>query len=99
MPSLENLHRNFQDQPFVLLGINVREDVDTVMKFVRSDGLTFTNLLDKDGMVSSQFGIMSTPTKVLIDPEGNLIGTALGYRKWDSEDVRMLVNRLISRKG
>ncbi len=98
MPSLENLHQHFKDKPFVILAISMQEEIDTVIKHVRKNDLSYTNLLDKDGMVSMQFRVRSTPTKLLIDTEGNLIGMALGYRKWDSEEMKRLVQVLISEK-
>jgi len=97
LPSLENLHQYFKEEPFVILAISIKEERDTVKKQVRSKGLSFTNLLDHDGMVSAQFGVRSTPTKLLFDREGKLIGAALGYRKWDKDEVKSLIKKLISK--
>ena len=69
------------------------------MEHVRDNGLSFTNLLDQDGMVSAQFGVRSTPTKILLDKEGNLTGMALGYKKWDKEEMKSLIRMLISKKN
>ena len=99
MPSLENLHQYFKDEPFVILAISIQEDKDTVLKHVSDNGLSFTKLLDNDGMVSAQFGVRSTPTKILLDKEGDLTGMALGYRKWDSEEMKSLISMLISKKS
>jgi thioredoxin-related protein len=99
LPSLENLHQYFKDEPFVILAISIQEDKDTVLKHVSDNGLSFTNLLDNDGMVSAQFGVRSTPTKILLDKEGDLTGMALGYRKWDSEEMKSLISMLISKKS
>lgn len=99
MPSLERLHQSFKGEPFVLVGIDISEERGTVLNFVRSSGLSFTNLLDTDGKVSTQYSVRSTPTKVLIGPEGNLVGMSLGYREWDTEEVKSLIRMLISKKG
>ena len=96
MPSLENLHQFFNGEPFVIIAISIQEERDTVMKHVRSNGLSYTNLLDHDGMVSAQFGVRSTPAKLLLDKEGNLAGMALGYRKWDKEEIKSLISMMIS---
>ncbi len=98
MPSLERLHQSFKGEPFVLLGIDIEEDRDTVLNHVRKNNLSFTNLLDKDGKVSTQYGVRSTPTKVLIDPEGNLAGMSLGYREWDTDEMKSLIRMIISKK-
>jgi len=97
LPSLENLHQYFKDEPFVIIAISIQEDKDTVMKYVSENGISFINLLDHDGMVSAQLGVRSTPTKILLDKEGNLTGMALGYRKWDKEEMKSLISMLINK--
>jgi thioredoxin-related protein len=97
LPSLENLHQYFKNEPFVIIAISIQEERDTVLKHVSENGISFTNLLDHDGMVSAQFGVRSTPTKILLDKEGNLTGMALGYRKWDKEEMKSLIRMLINK--
>jgi hypothetical protein len=95
LPSLERLYRGFKEEPFVILGIDVQEDRDIVLKYVRDNSLSYPNLIDEDGMVSMQYKVSSTPTKWLVDTEGNLVGMALGYRRWDVEEMRSLIQALI----
>ncbi|RJQ22388.1 MAG: TlpA family protein disulfide reductase [Nitrospiraceae bacterium] len=99
MPSLERLHQHFRGEPFVVLGIDTGEEKDKVLSFVRDSGLTFTTLLDEDGEVSARYGVRSTPAKILIDTEGNVVGAALGYKDWDSDEVHELIRLLISKKS
>ena len=98
MPSLERLHQSFKGEPFVLIGIDIEEDRETVLNYARKNNLSFPNLLDSDGKVSAQYGVRSTPTKVLIDPEGNLAGMSLGYREWDTDEIKSLIRMIISKK-
>lgn len=98
MPSLERLQQSFKGEPFVLLGIDIEEDRDTVLNHALKNNLSFTNLLDKDGKVSAQYGVRSTPTKVLIDTEGNLVGMSLGYREWDTDEMKSLIRMIIEKK-
>jgi len=98
LPSLENLHQEFKDSPFVILGIDIKESKDAVLKSVRKNGVSYTNLLDTDGQVSAQFGVSSTPMKFLIDRQGNLVTAAMGYRDWGSDDFKSLIQALINSK-
>jgi cytochrome c biogenesis protein CcmG/thiol:disulfide interchange protein DsbE len=95
LPSLENLHQEFRGRPFALVAINLKEGRDAVLNLVRSEGITYTNLLDEDGKVSAAYGVSSTPMKFLIDAKGDLIAAALGYREWDGNDAIALINALI----
>jgi peroxiredoxin len=96
LPSLENLHQNFKDKPFSLLAIDVGEKKETVLRFVEKNKLSFTFLLDKDGQVSAQYGVRSHPMKFLIDRNGKLIGVSRGYREWDTEAMKSLIQQLIN---
>ena len=96
MPSLEDLHQQFKDDPFVILAIDIKESRDDVLKSVRRNGLSYTNLLDSEGQVSAQYGVSSTPMKFLIDRQGNLVTAAMGYRDWGSDDFKSLIQSLIN---
>jgi peroxiredoxin len=96
LPSLESLHQQFKDLPFVMLAIDIKESKDAVLKSVRKNGLSYTNLLDTDGQVSAQFGVSSTPMKFLIDKQGNIVTAAMGYRDWASDDFKSLIQALIN---
>ena len=95
MPSLENLHQYFKGKPFAIIAIDLEEKRETVLKSVRSHGLTYLNLLDTDGKTGALYGVNSTPTKYLIDAEGNMTGAALGYKEWDNEEIKSLIQTMI----
>jgi thioredoxin-related protein len=95
LPSLEKLHQQFKGRNFVLIGIDINEKRETVLKSVRRNGLSFINLLDSDGQVASMYGVNSTPAKFLIDKEGNMIGAALGYRDWEQDEFIALIEELM----
>ena len=96
MPSLESLHQEFKGQNFSLIGIDLNESKDTVLRYVRKNGLSFTNLLDSDGQVAMLYGVTSTPVKFLIDKEGNMVGAALGYRNWEQDEFKTLIKELMN---
>lgn len=95
MPSLENLNRHFSGKPFAILAVDLREKSSTVRRYVRDHGLTYTNLIDTEGDVGSAYGVSSTPVKFLIDADGNMVGAAMGYREWDSDEIKALISTLL----
>jgi len=96
LPSLERLHKQFNGDKFVILAIDVGEKKDTVKSFIEKNGYSFLNILDKDRQVSAQYGVRSHPMKFIIDKKGNLIGTARGFREWDSNEMKDLIRLLIN---
>lgn len=96
MPSLKRLNEEFKDENFALITIDIQESRDTVAKYVSENGLDFINLLDPEGGVSQDYGVRSTPAKFIIDRDGNMVGATLGYKEWDTDEVKELIRKLIS---
>ena len=78
------------------MAIDLRESISTVRNFVRDNDLTYMNLIDETGKVSELYGVSSTPIKFFIDANGNTVGAALGYKKWDSDEVKSLIEQLMN---
>ena len=75
------------------------ESKNIVKDFWQQENVTLEVLLDKFGKVSAQYNVRSHPVKFLIDGQGKLMATGLGYRDWDSEEMNKLVNILIQKTG
>lgn len=95
MPSLENLHQHFKGEEFVLLSIDVGEKIPVVSRFAKDKGLSFGMLVDEDSSVTARYGVRSHPMKFLIEKNGDLRGVAMGYREWDSDEMKSLVRKLM----
>ncbi len=95
MPSLENLRNTLSGEHFEVLAIDVGEDRIMVEGFIKKNGYTFPVLLDSDGKVSNLYDVRSHPRTFLISPAGRVIGIAVGYRKWDTEAMLMLMRKLL----
>ena len=96
MPSLERLHQRYKGKNFSIIAIDIEESKDTVLKFVLKNRLSYINLLDTDGKVSAMYGVRSTPMKMLIGKDGNLVAVALGYRDWDKDEFIQLIDMLVN---
>jgi hypothetical protein len=99
LPSLENLRSIFKDEQFALITIDVQEERDIVEDFIKKAGYSFAVYLDSDGDVTSLYNVRGHPQSFLIDPAGEVIGFAEGFRQWDSEAMIALFRSLINPKG
>ena len=95
MPAMEKLWQKFREEEFVILAVDVREGKEKVSSFVKENGLTFPVLLDSRGGVANTYGIRAIPTTYLLDPEGRIVGKALGARNWASQDAFKLIEQLL----
>ena len=70
MPDLEAFFRTHADGGFILLGINVGEEKETVAQFVDMFHLTFPIWLDPDESTLRSLNSFSLPYSIVIDREG-----------------------------
>jgi peroxiredoxin len=72
MPTFQSFYDIYQDQNFVVLGINFDEPGDTVRQFAQEMGISFPLLLDPDGEVQSLYNVRGYPSSVFIRPDGTI---------------------------
>jgi peroxiredoxin len=97
LPStIEQVHQEFNQKGLTVLAVNMQENRDRVAKWVEEKKVTSLILLDADGAVAQLYGVTGTPTVVLIDRQGQLIGRAVGSREWLREKGRGLFEALLA---
>jgi peroxiredoxin len=78
LKQLQELSREFGERGLVALGINEREDQDTVAEFAKQNELTYRMLLDEGG-VARAFGVNGVPDLWVIDRKGVARARFIGY--------------------
>jgi peroxiredoxin len=96
LPStIETLHRLHAGQGLAVWAVNIKEPRSHVSQWVKERGLTMPVLLDTDGAVSQAYRVTGTPTVVLVDRRGRLVGRAVGTRDWLGEKGHALLQALL----
>ena len=71
MPELDAAYATYQEQNLAILAVNREESPDTIRPYFYDEmGLTFTPVLDEDGLVANLYGILVMPTTFFINPDG-----------------------------
>jgi peroxiredoxin len=76
MPHLEKeVWQRFKDQDFILIGIDLKEDEQTVRKFIESTAITYPIAMDKDGTIFEKFTIekAGVTRNIVIDKNGQIV--------------------------
>ena len=79
----------------MVLGINMKESPQAVNAYIAKHRLTFPHLLDGEAKVASMLAVPATPTTLLSDRAGQVVGGGLGYRDWASPAAQQLVESLL----
>ena len=79
MPQLDKLYQRYRSSGFVLLGVNVDDDVRKAGDVAAKLGVTFPVLLDTDKAVSKLYDLSTMPSTVIIDRDGKVRYLHRGY--------------------
>jgi peroxiredoxin len=87
-PFLERLHKHYGGDAVTFLGISQDGARDT-KDFAKEFGVTFPMLLDdeKGYIVSNAYGLTNVPTIFLIDTDGTVKVSSVGFDKKDLETI------------
>lgn len=96
MPALERLHREHAAHGLSVVGVNARENTQTVRRYARDLDLTFPLVLDPKGAINGLYGVVGLPTTFLIGRDGRAVALAVGPRAWGSAPARTLIDTLLS---
>lgn len=87
MPAFERLRRQLDPERFALMTITTDLQREGIKQFLANLHVQVPVLFDEDQVVSQAYLVRALPTTVFIDPQGMLIGRAVGPRDWDAPNV------------
>jgi len=67
-----------KDLPVITIAMNSGSDLE-VEAFLKEKQLDFLALADDDGTIASRYGVTGVPTSFIIDSNGNIAFTEVGY--------------------
>ncbi len=87
-PFLERLYNRYGGDGVTFLGIS-QDDAKSSNKFAKEYGVTFPILIDDENgyVVSNAYGLTSVPTIFLIDTDGTVKVSCMGFDKKDLETI------------
>lgn len=87
MPALGRLRQQLDPERFALLTITTDLQREAIKQFLANLKVQLPVLFDEDHDVSHAYLVRALPTTIFIDPQGTLIGRAVGPRDWDAPTV------------
>ena len=77
IPKLKFLFETYKNKNFEIIGI-ANDEVEKVRRFVNTNEIKWPQIVEsKDKSIIADYNIISYPTNILIDPEGNIIERGL----------------------
>jgi peroxiredoxin len=99
LPSeIESLHREFGGRGLVIWAISFREPLERVADWLKQHPVSTEVLVDPESSAAEAYRATGTPTFVLIDRAGQLVGRGVGPRDWTGDRGRALMRALLSER-
>ena len=87
MPDLEKAYQIMGSKKLIVLAVGMGEDKSSISKFAEKHDFTFPMIADSSLEIARLYGVENIPITYLINPEGVIIGRALGIRDWASPEL------------
>jgi len=88
-PFIERLYQRFKGPNISIVGIS-QNGAEKTLNFNKEYGVTFAVLLDEESkgyVVSNAYGLTNVPTILLVDTDGSVIVSSMGFVKKDLETI------------
>jgi len=97
MPSMETIHKRYQDKGFVVLAVSSDEGGKSdIQPFLDKLDISFPVLIDADKEVSTVYGAVNLPLSFILNREGQVIAGSEGAREWASKEAISVLDELLA---
>lgn len=97
-PWMNDLQKQYGKQGLKIIAVNLDKDRSDVESFLTATPPGFTIAYDPDGTVAERYGVQGMPSSYLIDRNGNLRGTHIGFRDKDKAELEQKIIQLLEGK-
>ncbi len=101
IPHLNKLSLRFQEEEFLLLGINVDrfKSISSLKRFVKQYEINYPVLADKSGKVAARYRAFALPTSFLTNEEGRIAKRILGNSPTLQKELEEEIEKLLNEKS
>jgi len=94
---LNELYKEIGDSLFTLVAVSIDNPkaISKIRSIVKARKWKFPILLDSDKKVKKRYKVIGLPTLYVINSEGNIVWTRMGYHPSQRDELRKLLMELI----
>jgi peroxiredoxin len=98
LPRLQPLYETYADQGFTVVVVDGKRQTELATAFIDKHSLTYPALEDGEGdaeVASSVFKVQAYPTSFLVDREGRVMFSHLGFEPGDEDKIAEEIESLL----
>lgn len=98
LPAMNEIRQEFRKKGFEVIAINLDEERDEAMAFLKEFPVAYPTARDTSGKVPEAYGLVGMPTAYLVDKKGNVQLVHEGFKKSDIEELKQKITTLLRQK-
>ncbi|MDH3728888.1 MAG: TlpA family protein disulfide reductase [Myxococcales bacterium] len=96
MPVLEALHKKYESQGLVVVGVNIDNSDKKMNNFLKATPVTFRQVRDKKLQIASRYEPSTMPSSYFIGRDGKIRHVHEGFRKNDAGKLEARIKELLA---
>ena len=101
LPRLQPLFAKYRDRGFTVIAVERSRDTERAKKLIAENALTYHFLENGEGaseVVWKVYRVGLFPTSFLVDRQGRVVSTHVGFEKGDEEELEREIVRLLDQR-
>ncbi|MDX1810369.1 MAG: TlpA disulfide reductase family protein [Gammaproteobacteria bacterium] len=90
-PWMNEMKKRYGDQGLEIVAINLDQDHELAKRFLKKIPASFTVAYDPDGAIAEKYKVVGMPSSYIINREGLVVKSHLGFREKDTPDLEELL--------
>ena len=96
LPEVQALWDEYRGENFQMIGVNLDRKIEAGLKYVQSKNVTFPSVFDEGGSVSTEYGVRSIPSMIIIGPDGKVAYSEVGFNPKKLPDIKKVIEGLMA---
>lgn len=97
-PWMNELHKKYKDQGLEVVAVNLDKSREPIDEFLTKTPADFTIAYDPNGTMATTYKVSGMPSSYLIDRNGQLQVSHIGFRDKDKEELEGKIKELLAGK-
>lgn len=95
---MNELQKKYGKQGLEIIAVNLDKDRSSIKEFIAATQPQFTIAYDPEGTLAERYEVMGMPSSYLIDRNGKLHSTHIGFRDKDKAKLEQQIIQLLEGK-
>ena len=97
-PWLNQMQQKYAKSGFKVIAVNLDKDRTAAAQFLKETPASFMIAYDPDGAIAKQLKVVGMPSSYLIDRQGNIVSSHIGFLEKDIPELEEKITNLLNKK-